>query len=170
MAAKSRNVVISLRSKGIPTFNRAVAFDVRYQAVAFVTDFLDIFISFLVTVASLSWGSWISIAISMVSIGWTNATNSLQSTVDLVFLVFAHVILPTIMVVYMVFGRREKGLTALVSHNSTHGSCGRGCTANRQLYRLRRGPQGPRPSRHLTPHSLRAADQPKCHPRLAGRV
>ncbi|PNH08726.1 hypothetical protein TSOC_004710, partial [Tetrabaena socialis] len=105
------SIVVSLRSKGLPSFNKALLFDIRYQAVQFATELLDIFLAVVVTLACLSWSSWISITISIASIAGIKDGNG--SVLDMAFAFFMYIILPLLMLLLFVFARRERALSAI---------------------------------------------------------
>ncbi|KXZ45408.1 hypothetical protein GPECTOR_55g314 [Gonium pectorale] len=109
-------IVVSLRSKGLPSYSKSLLLDVRYHAVQLTTELLDIFLAALVSLACLSWSSWIAIAIAIASIAGMQGSSSLNGasrSLD-VFIVFvAYVVLPLIALVAIVFGRRERAMRAL---------------------------------------------------------
>lgn len=111
------SIIVSLRSKGLSSYNRATFFDVRYQAVQFATAVIDIFVSALVTAAALSWTAWISIGISVIN---TAATFSIDKStapagylMDSLFPFYMYTILPLLILLVLTFWRRERALSHL---------------------------------------------------------
>ncbi len=105
------SIVVSLRSKGLPSFNKAVFLDFRYQAVQFATEFLDIFFSVLVTFSTLSWTAWIGVGVHIVSLAGTLAAGTFgNATIELMFPFFVYVLLPLLIFMAVIFMRRERAL------------------------------------------------------------
>ncbi|GLI70741.1 hypothetical protein VaNZ11_015766 [Volvox africanus] len=106
-------IVVSLRSKGLPSFTRSIIFDFRYQAVQFATEFLDLFFAFIVSVACLSWSAWISIGIIIAAIAGTQSTNYVEASTDVVLVFFMYIVLPLTILLIFVFTRRDRALRSL---------------------------------------------------------
>lgn len=106
-------IVVSLRSKGLPSFNKSLVFDLRYQAVQFATELLDIFLACFVTFACLSWSAWISISVNVITIAATLTTNYAQVSMDIPFIFFIYIVLPILILFAIVFRRREYALQSL---------------------------------------------------------
>ncbi|GIL82423.1 hypothetical protein Vretimale_11874 [Volvox reticuliferus] len=105
-------IVVSLRSKGLPSFTRSVVFDFRYQAVQFATEFLDVFFAFIVSVACLSWTAWMSIGIMIAALAGTRSSNY-ESATDAVIIFFMYIVLPLTLLLFFVFSRRDTALRSL---------------------------------------------------------
>lgn len=113
------SIVVSLRSKGLPSFNKAVFLDFRYQAVQFATEFLDIFFSVLVTFSTLSWTAWIGVVVHIVSLAGTLAAGTFgNATIELMFPFFVYVLLPLLIFMAVIFMRRERALTHIADLKS----------------------------------------------------
>ncbi|GIL60121.1 hypothetical protein Vafri_14769 [Volvox africanus] len=106
-------IVVSLRSKGLPSFTRSIVFDFRYQAVQFATEFLDLFFAFIVSVACLSWSAWISIGIIIAAIAGTQSSNYVEASMDAVIVFFMYIVLPLTILLIFVFTRRDRALRSL---------------------------------------------------------
>ncbi|KAG2447018.1 hypothetical protein HYH02_008171 [Chlamydomonas schloesseri] len=106
-------IVVSLRSKGLPSFNKSLIFDVRYQAVQFATELLDVFLASFVSFACLSWTSWISVSVNIITIAATLNINDDQAAMDIPFIFFIYIVLPILILFTIVFGRRESALRSL---------------------------------------------------------
>ncbi|KAJ9533573.1 hypothetical protein QJQ45_026635, partial [Haematococcus lacustris] len=106
-------IVVSLRSKGIPGFNKRAVLDVRQQAIAMAVEIADIFKAALTTFANLSWTAWIAIALTIITTGadFTIMPNKTDSSIFLVF--FAFITLPLLAMTILVVQRRDTAHTRL---------------------------------------------------------
>ncbi|GAX84418.1 hypothetical protein CEUSTIGMA_g11839.t1 [Chlamydomonas eustigma] len=133
MATKS--IVVSLRSKGLASLNRAQLLDFKHHIVSFSTEVLDVIVSFILTFFHLSWSSWLSLIetiiitgvvcsskLDLLSLGTgtggvsLNQQSIVQSgdTSTALFLPFIGVLyLPLLALLLMVFWRREDALQHL---------------------------------------------------------
>ncbi|EFJ40885.1 hypothetical protein VOLCADRAFT_99269 [Volvox carteri f. nagariensis] len=111
-------IVVSLRSKGLPSFTRSIIFDFRYQAVQLATEFLDLFFAFVVSIACLSWSAWISIGIIIATIAAAQGTSYTAST-EVVLVFFMYIVLPLTVLLILVFSRRDRALRSLSEFKAT---------------------------------------------------
>ncbi|GLC51753.1 hypothetical protein PLESTB_000544200 [Pleodorina starrii] len=112
-------IVVSLRSKGLPSFTRSTIFDFRHQLVQFATEFLDLFFAFVVSIACLSWSAWISIGVIVAAIAGTQTTNYAEASSEVVLVFFMYIVLPLTILLIFVFNRRERALRSLTDFKAS---------------------------------------------------
>jgi hypothetical protein len=127
-------VVISLRSKGLGSFNSAF-FDLRLQTFSIGRQAVDLVIGLVLTIFHLSWTAWVAILIALVSSAedissdsWLmeeplqDATKTIITSSDVAvayYLPFLGALfLPLLALVVMVFWRREQALSHMASFKS----------------------------------------------------
>lgn len=112
-------IVVSLRSKGLASFNWHSFVDLRYQAATLATELFDLFVSALLTVTSLSWSSWISIAVMVIVAGVDLAAGKYSEeaytsgSTDLFFPLFAFIVLPILILISLTYWRRDQAQSHL---------------------------------------------------------
>lgn len=109
----SSTVVVSLRSKGVPNLITN-QYTFRSQFIALVDAISDLPIAALVTMSQLSWSAWISILITIVVMGVDiGQDEELDGDTAAFGPLFAYIVLPLIVFIFLVITRRDKARAAI---------------------------------------------------------
>ncbi len=104
-------IVISLRSRGVASFTKGTAIDLRYQAIGIATEILDVICCIVLLFYHLTWTSWISLVTTAVItgvdvtgndirvVGEPEESNNIDAAMPLQFFIpfFAYVNLPLLL-------------------------------------------------------------------------
>lgn len=108
--------VVSLRSRGVYTFNPQRACDLRQHARQLGLEFLDIGISIFINFTVQTWTSWFSVFLVLFSLLFWHSIDNKESYFDqsFIWVPFSFLIyLPLLWVIHQNFERREKALCQL---------------------------------------------------------
>lgn len=94
-------------------FNTATFFDIRHQCISFSMDFYDVFSAFVVTILSLSWSAWISVAIAIVATAATLHSDFAAGSLEEIFPFFMYIVLPLLLTLSYVCDTRTRAATHL---------------------------------------------------------
>ena len=105
-------VVVSLRSKGLASFNRATCLDVRYHLAGLAAACVDVIVAAMVTLSSLSWSAWLSIIIMVIVVAVDISAESDLGDPSIFLPFFAYIILPLLYLLWEALSRRDAALRA----------------------------------------------------------